>query len=137
MDKRLKYKKFQCHVVTSQKSTDLTCFTGFFKTCSVKSEMLLSGPASSIMSKIIIYPCDRGGCFIECGCPHCQNVDMSQMSKEQLCYQHNRYHHAAHMNCEFCINLLDCFPSFVYISYEIRTNSPSWKVQVAFPTYQF
>ena len=137
VDKRLEYKKFRCHVVTSPEPTDLTCVTGLLRTTSVKSEQLLSGPASSIISKNIIYPCDIGGCFIECGCPHCQDVDRSKMKKEQLFDHHNRYHHAPHLNCDFCVNLLDSFPSFVYISYEIRTNSPTWKVRVAFPTYQF
>ena len=76
----------------------------------------LHGPASSRDTRTIIYPCRRKHCRIGCPCPDCRIGNSEHfISTQQERYKfHQLYHHAPHLNCEFCIELLRIFPAFTY-----------------------
>ena len=80
------------------------------------------GPASLIKNRTIIYPCSRFHCRLPCPCHLCrkassicakapQNKTCGECSKYRLdCEDHLVFHRAPHMNCKFCLNVLEHLP---------------------------
>ena len=87
----------------------------------------LHGPASSIVSKSIIYPCEEFRCRLECPChlcrkkaPHCLKAancssacgDCSDCRLDYI--DHLLHHKARHLLCKYCENLHETFPQYSY-----------------------
>ena len=115
IDKHLDHKKLQCHVLIPIVDKCEETAETFFENSSTKSDKFLFGPASCMVTKRVIYPCDKMGCFIFCPCSHCQSDFVaSNLTPEKLLEDHELFHHANHGNCKYCSNLQKCFPSFSY-----------------------
>ena len=79
----------------------------------------LYGPACSLATKGVIYPCSRYTCCIPCPCGLCKKVPQTCQASES-CYceefrgkfqDHKNFHQAFHQLCEFCCQLVKCFPA--------------------------
>ena len=79
----------------------------------------LYGPACSLATKGVIYPCSRYRCCIPCPCGLCKKVPRTCQASES-CYceecrgkfqDHKNFHQAFHQLCEFCCQLVKCFPA--------------------------
>ena len=124
---KYKYKPIvnECHKLTPD--------CELFKTCSYplyhhwnytpnfcpKSDFLC-GPATLRSSKIIVYPCDKGKCFIGCPCFGCQGRSLNSISKPEQFEDHLLYHNALHLDCDFCNEVFRNFPAFSYDKYSIN-----------------
>ena len=116
-DTRLPQQSDQCNKVKPVcRPTESSC-----ENVGTKSDKSLAGPASCKKSRKVNYPCDKGGCFIECPCIICQALDFD-VTVEELFNDHTLYHNAWHTNCKFCSNLFKCVPCFSYTSYVIKYN---------------
>ena len=80
----------------------------------------LYGPATTLDTKTIIYPCTRNRCSIPCPCylclkkhPKCR-VPSSQSCQCKECLSffinHTKYHAALHHGCKQCFQLTQIFP---------------------------
>jgi len=93
----------------------------------------LHGPASSLKSKSIIYPCNFFRCRIDCPCHLCrfkQPLCMKSSSNYHcgdcsLCRKdyddHLLHHRACHNSCRFCLSILGIFPQFTFTVLEKRS----------------
>ena len=82
------------------------------------------GPACTLDTKIVIYPCNRYKCKIPCPCLICRKLRVSsacQVQLDQSCgcdgciehfQDHSLYHRTFHFGCKFCANLVMALPRF-------------------------
>ena len=80
----------------------------------------LYGPAMTLETKTVIYPCTRNRCSIPCPCYLCRKkhpkccVPSSQSCKCKECLSffinHTKYHAALHHGCKQCFQLTQIFP---------------------------
>ena len=88
----------------------------------------LFGPASRLPDGVILYPCDKNMCTVECPCNlcrikvnHCRRTgfnetcsgDCSDCRKD--CTNHLLFHRALHTLCKFCSNVQSHLPNFLNI----------------------
>ena len=79
----------------------------------------LYGPACSLATKGVIYPCSRYRCCIPCPCRLCsKGLRICQASESCCCGEcqskfqdHKNFHQAFHQLCEFCCQVVKCFPA--------------------------
>ena len=64
----------------------------------------LYGPASMKDSKVVVYPCYRRKCVIQCPCKLCRGIQEEYPNYQEDFEDHRRYHHAPHLGCNFCNN---------------------------------
>ena len=98
----------------------------------------LFGPASSLVTKSIIYPCTKHRCSLPCGCFICQKTPLtcsdpgSEAGHSEKCRchfdDHKLYHAAYHQGCKFCDQMVQAMPrlNFYYIfnsSEQFRTET--------------
>ena len=90
-------------------------------------EDFLHGPASSLVSRSIMYPCNKFRCRIDCPCQlcrfkihHCPD-SISHLTTCTVCdfcrkdyNDHMLHHRAYHMQCKFCADLNRIFPQYTY-----------------------
>lgn len=74
----------------------------------------LHGPASLRRNGAIVYPCEEGKCVIACPCWICFIKVKLSLNQQQKYKEHLLYHHAPHLKCEFCQELLSVFSSPTY-----------------------
>ena len=77
------------------------------------TEEKLFGPAS-LKSGVIVYPCNKSGCWVSCSCQICQQkylpghpADNDSSKKD-----HRYYHKAWHPDCSFCNELYNIFSMY-------------------------
>ena len=85
-----------------------------WNTSSRKSDHFLFGPASCMKSKMIFYPCEMKCCWIGCPCLLCRGVSVTSKDALELFKDHQQYHHARHISCEFCIEIFKIIPAYSY-----------------------
>ena len=87
----------------------------------------LHGPATSLTSKSIMYPCSEFRCKVDCPCQLCQNksrhctLSCSHLELVKDCEpcrkdynDHMLHHRAYHLKCEYCAELHRIFPQYAY-----------------------
>ena len=74
----------------------------------------LYGPASIKDSKVVVYPCYRRKCVIQCPCKLCRGIQEEYPNYQEDFEDHRRYHHAAHLGCNFCSNMMSVLPGLNY-----------------------
>ena len=115
--------KFLCHEFALTKSNVPESLTIELLTVNNVVSSRLFGPASSLESKTLIYPCNRYYCRIPCPCNICHNLMSSscQVPESYPCsckvcscqfQDHSNFHRAYHINCKFCLQLLLIFPVY-------------------------
>ena len=84
----------------------------------------LYGPACTLDTKSVIYPCNRYKCQLPCPCLICRKLRASptcQVPQHQSCgcdecieqfEDHSLYHRTFHFDCKFCANLVMTLPNF-------------------------
>lgn len=82
----------------------------------------LYGPACSLTTRGVIYPCSRFRCCIPCPCRLCKKHSHGRACQArdncncQECLSkfsdHKIFHQAFHPLCEFCCQVIKCFPAF-------------------------
>ena len=96
---------------------------GSWMTTAKQSPGYLYGPACDRNSRQVFYPCELNKCYVGCACISCRAVtrdssrDKCVVDRNHLFDDHQRYHHARHMDCEFCSQLFQAFPCFNYMGY--------------------
>ena len=91
------------------------------------SEGFLHGPASSLTSKSIMYPCSEFRCKIDCPCQLCRyqsgycslsGIHLESVKDCELCRKdyddHMLHHRAYHLQCQLCTELHRIFPLYTY-----------------------
>ena len=73
----------------------------------------LYGPASIKDSKVVVYPCYRRKCVIQCPCKLCRGIQEEYPNYQEDFEDHRRYHHAAHLGCTLCSNMLSVLPGLI------------------------
>ena len=87
-----------------------------YRTQACTPHKFLHGPASLRKNKVIVYPCQFRKCFIACPCWICYPKAKRPKDHHHQKYQeHLLYHHAPHLDCELCEDLLKVFSSPTYI----------------------
>ena len=74
----------------------------------------LSGPASIKDSKSVVYPCYRAKCVIQCPCNMCRGIQEEYSNIQEDFDDHRLYHHAPHLRCKFCNEVLKILPGYNY-----------------------
>ena len=74
----------------------------------------LHGPACLLKSRTVIYPCEKKTCRIGCPCIICSGKLEETCSPRELFSDHQLYHHAIHISCKFCNQIIETFPGFTY-----------------------
>ena len=101
----------KCHVLVPY---DIG-FSGHWKAKPVEiSASKLFGPATLRKEKVIIYPCDRNSCAIQCPCFICRKKLTFWRNKKRMFKDHVLHHKALHLDCIFCKNLFEVIPSYNY-----------------------
>ena len=82
----------------------------------------LFGPASTLDTKMVIYPCNRFRCKIPCPCQICQHLPPTcKLPESSPCNcsfcsrqfrDHTQFHRTLHTKCKFCLQLVNIFPVF-------------------------
>jgi len=121
----------KCHKLTPK--TEIVSYNVNFKRWECQPTFCLpssrlSGPASLKETKTVIYPCMYGKCQVGCPCIHClESGDEKTCSIQERFQNHQMYHHAAHLSCEFCRQILEIFPAFSYFKKKSGEEfEPSW-----------
>ena len=96
-----------------EKETDSEFINWRYK-ASQGTRKFLSGPASHLSTKSIVYTCYRRHCWIFCPCFQCRGYLCDRFSSETLFKDHKCYHLATHANCKFCCQMLDIFPFYSF-----------------------
>ena len=87
-----------------------------YRTQACTPHKFLHGPASLRKNKVIVYPCQFRKCFIACPCWICYPKAKRPKDHHHQKYQeHLLYHHAPHLDCELCEDLLKVFSSPTYM----------------------
>ena len=114
-------------VKENKTDTEFTLVAGPLVTCRI-SEGTMFGPASSILTKTVMYPCNYHRCKIPCACKICR-------CKETFCpnYEHKKlwgpcsdcvrdfddhslFHLVIHQSCKFCLNMHDMLPMIKFVT---------------------
>ena len=102
------------------------------------AESTLHGPASLIKSRTIIYPCSSFHCRIPCPCHLCRkascicekaplNKTCGECAECRLdCEDHLLFHRATHMNCKFCLNVLEYILHMQFVVCDVKGYYPTW-----------
>ena len=128
---------YKCHEFISVKEkkcdydkmkAEATLVAGKYVNCEI-NEGTMCGPASSLKTKTVIYPCDSNRCQIPCICQLCINKQtfckISECHKtcEGSCIEckqdltdHILFHKAHHHSCKFCLVLFNIFPVMKFVS---------------------
>jgi hypothetical protein len=85
-----------------------------------RSAPWLYGPACSLATRGVIYPCSRYRCCIPCPCRFCKKSPRTCQARDSCnCEEclskfsdHKNFHQAFHQLCEFCCQVVQCFPAF-------------------------
>ena len=85
-----------------------------WETSSTKSVSSLCGPASCKKTRMIFYPCNRGGCWLGCPCFHCRGCPVESLNAIDLYNNHQQYHHARHLSCSYCNEIFQVIPAYFY-----------------------
>ena len=95
----------------------------------VKEDWLF-GPATSLKSRCVIYPCSRHRCALPCPCricrkinPKCHHPEVCSCKDCMLNFDdHSRFHSVFHLGCKFCGQILQVVPhfNFYFVSREQR-----------------
>lgn len=100
------------------------------------SEDFLYGPASLKKDRTLIYPCEKNRCRLGCPCHLCRkrvNNCLKAGNRETCgdcvecradCDDHLLFHRAAHLNCKFCLNMLDHIPNLSPVIRHVRGYLP-------------
>lgn len=129
-----------CHILTpvsEVETKDPTWHRWNCKPAASPPSKFLHGPVCLRESRTVMYACRRGKCFIHCPCSGCTpNLNHSYSLQERF-NDHQLYHHVPHINCEFCSQLLNCFPCFSYT--KVVGGGPSFHVveDVVIKTFEF
>ena len=118
-EKFMKYSSRPCPV--DEIPSDVSLIAGKY------AEGFLHGPASSLTSKSIIYPCSEFQCKIDCPCQLCRYrshyciMSGSHIGSEKNCElctndynDHMLHHRAYHLQCQYCTELHRIFPQYAY-----------------------
>ena len=118
-EKFMKYSSRPCPV--DEIPSDVSLIAGKY------AEGFLHGPASSLSSKSIIYPCSEFQCKIDCPCQLCRYkshyciMSGSHIGSEKNCElctndynDHMLHHRAYHLQCQYCTELHRIFPQYAY-----------------------
>ena len=99
----------------------------------VKKEWLY-GPATSLSSRKIIYPCTKFRCSIPCPCLICRKkhptcrVPASHGCDCQNCrmqyLDHTTFHAAYHYGCKFCHQIVKILPNFNFFFLDKKKKAP-------------
>ena len=78
----------------------------------------ISGPASLIHSRVIVYPCNLGRCRIVCPCFICRGKDERNgiSSPQENFEDHHLHHKVPHSDCVFCSEFCKNLPCYNYNS---------------------
>ena len=86
----------------------------------------LVGPASSLATRTIIYPCEYHSCIVHCPCKLCRDKaaycmidkgsntcgDCSECKSDYE--DHLLFHRANHISCKFCYNVSEHIPCSIF-----------------------
>ena len=83
-------------------------------------ENFLFGPACELITKSVIYPCNRYRCRVPCPCQSCRKLPESSCGKPGCACagckaqfsDHQQFHRVLHVGCPFCSQLIHAFPFF-------------------------
>ena len=89
-----------CHILTpiEQLNTNQWIYKGI----ACHPSKLLHGPATVRNSKIVIYPCCRYKCNIQCPCYICRGINNEASHHQDLFYNHQLLHQVPHLACQYC-----------------------------------
>ena len=97
---------------------------GRWNTVAKQSPGYLYGPACQRNTRQIVYSCENNRCHVICACISCRALTQDSNSEPNVIFDtrkqyedHQRYHHALHLDCDFCTQLFETFPSFTYVRY--------------------
>ena len=78
----------------------------------------ISGPASLIHSRVVVYPCNLGRCRIVCPCFICRGKDERNgiSSPQENFEDHHLHHKVPHSDCVFCSEFCKNLPCYNYNS---------------------
>ena len=139
-DKEITHHEFSIKEVIKNKhhEANITLVTGKY------AEGMLWGPASSLKSKTLLYPCSSWKCRLPCPCNICRE-------KTSLCKNHEHehspgggcaecqdelwehfvFHRAEHISCKYCRQVASFLPYKRFILWKVRGYGPeSWRVAV-------
>ena len=108
-----------CHKLSplyEDQSPDPTWRIWMFKMTACHPSKKLYGPACLRDSRVVIYPCYRFKCVINCPCGLCSGLIRSESdhSLQDRFGDHQQYHSAPHQNCDFCTEILSLIPGFYF-----------------------
>ena len=113
-----KYPKFgSCHNLSplyEEKTPDPEFRIWKYKPTACHPSEYLHGPACLKDSKIVIYSCGERKCIIRCPCKVCRGLQQEYAIVREDFDDHSRYHHAPHLNCQFCNQMLKVLPGLNY-----------------------
>ena len=89
----------KCHLLTEV--AQLNHYRWMYEAIASLPNVKLCGPASLKDTRVIIYPCNRLKCRVRCPCYICHGLRTTKTDIELL-ENHNRYHHALHLPCNYC-----------------------------------
>ena len=75
------------------------------------NNLCFDGPFSDLRTRQTFYTCEYGHCLVGCPCSKCLGEVKDTCGGLE---EHMLYHHVPHVDCEFCSQLLNIFPTFSY-----------------------
>ena len=80
----------------------------------------LFGPACELITKSVIYPCNRFRCRVPCPCQSCRKLPELSCGKPGCACEgcrsqfsdHQHFHRVLHVGCQFCNQMIQVFPFF-------------------------
>ena len=75
------------------------------------NNLCFDGPFSDLRTIQTFYTCEYGHCLVGCPCSKCLGEVKDTCGGLE---EHMLYHHVPHVDCEFCSQLLNIFPTFSY-----------------------
>ena len=100
-----------------------------------KHKQWLYGPAVCLVTRSVIYPCEKYRCSVPCPCNICQKIHpICRIPASQPCdckdcvnhfENHTNFHATFHFGCKFCFQILKNIPNFnfVYLPNENRKSN--------------
>ena len=89
----------RCHLLTEV--AQLNHYRWMYGAIASLPNVKLYGSANLRDARAIVYPCNRFKCRVRCPCYTCHGLRATQTDIELL-ENHNRYHHALHLPCNYC-----------------------------------
>ena len=120
MEFRGQHKKTEsCHFLSPTVIYDE--INGKWSTVAKQSPGYLYGPACNRTTRQLMYSCENDRCHVVCACILCraltQGSNSAMFDRKKHFEDHQRYHHAMHVDCDFCTQLFETFPAFTYVGY--------------------